>query len=136
MAVDLPNYFFRTRDAGASVFRVDTGNRHRRIEMEQIATIVMRTGEVRAHGDRKLSDEDKEAIKTWIADREETLEWRKMDDILRHIDQLHHTAHWVQSTATNEQLDMVTDTLLMAMHDLRTVLVRKKAERVLDQGKN
>ncbi len=136
MAVDLPNYFFRTRDAGAAVFRVDTANRHRRIEMEQIATIVMRTGEVRAHGDRKLSGEDKEAIKTWIADREETLEWRKMDDILRHIDQLHHTAHWVQSTATDEQLDMVTDTLLMAMHDLRTVLVRKKAERVLDEGKN
>lgn len=136
MAVDLPNYFFRTRDTGASVFRVDTGNRHRRIEMEQIATIVMRTGEIRAHGDRKLSEEDRAAIKTWIADRQETLEWRKMDDILRHVDQLHHTAHWVQSSASDDQLDMVTDTLLMAMHDLRTVLVRKKAERLLNDGKD
>ncbi len=134
MAVDLPEYFFRTRDTGASVFRVDTGNRHRRIEMDQIATVLMRTGEIRAHGDRKLTDEDKAAIKTWIADRRETLDWRQMDDILRAIDHLHHTAHWTQSQATDEQLEMVTDSLLMAMHDLRTVLVRKKAERMLGEN--
>lgn len=132
MAVDLPEYYFRTRDTGASVFRVDTGNRHRRIEMDQIATIAMRTGEIRAHGDRNLTDEDKAAIKTWIADRQETLDWRQMDDILRTIDHLHSTAHWTQSKATDEQLEMVTDTLLMAMHDLRSVLVRKKAERMLE----
>ena len=47
MVADLPDYFFRTRDGGASVFRVDSNNRHRRIEMEQIASINMRTGEVR-----------------------------------------------------------------------------------------
>jgi len=28
-------------------------------------------------------------------------------------------------------LEQVTDNLLMAMHDLRTVLVRKKADRLL-----
>jgi hypothetical protein len=37
----------------------------------------------------------------------------------------------VQSRATDAQLDEVTDTLLLAMHDLRTVLVRKKAERLM-----
>jgi hypothetical protein len=36
----------------------------------------------------------------------------------------------VQSRATGEQLDAVTDTLLLAMHDLRSVLVRKKADRL------
>ena len=30
-----------------------------------------------------------------------------------------------------EQLDLITDAMLLSMHDLRTVLVRKKADRVL-----
>jgi len=127
MVVHVPEYFFRTRDGGASVFRVDGDNRHGRLDMDQIATINMRTGDVRPNGDRVLTAEDHEAINTWIADRKETLEWRQMDDILRTIDQMNATAHWAQSKATDEQLDMVTDTLLMAMHDLRSVLVRKKA---------
>ncbi len=37
---------------------------------------------------------------------------------------------WAQSKATDEQLEDVTDRLLLAMHDLRTVLVRKKADRL------
>jgi hypothetical protein len=41
------------------------------------------------------------------------------------------TTQWVQSRATEEQLDVITDVLLLAMHDLRSVLVRKKAERLL-----
>ena len=32
---------------------------------------------------------------------------------------------------SDDALEQVTDSLLMAMHDLRTVLVRKKAERLL-----
>ncbi len=41
------------------------------------------------------------------------------------------TAQWVQSRATEAQLDEVTEALLMAMFDLRSVLVRKKAERLM-----
>jgi hypothetical protein len=37
----------------------------------------------------------------------------------------------VQSKANNEQLEAVTDQLLLAMHDLRSTLVRKKADRLL-----
>ena len=134
MVADLTDYFFRTRDGGASVFRVDGNNRHRRIEMEQIASINMRTSEVRPNGDRELSSEDLHAINTWIADRRETLDWRQMDDILRTVDQLNATAHWAQSKASDEQLEAVTDTLLMAMHDLRSVLVRRKANALADKG--
>ena len=133
MVADLPDYFFRTRDGGASVFRVDSNNRHRRIEMEQIASINMRTGEVRPNGDRELFAEDLQAIDAWMADRKETLEWREMDDILRTVDQINATAHWAQSSATDAQLESVTDTLLMAMHDLRSVLVRKKAAALADK---
>ena len=130
MAGDLPEFYFRVRDGGATVFRVDTTNRHRRIEMDQIASVSMRSGDIRPAGDRTLSTEEEDAIKTWIADRQETLDWRRIDDILRTVDHLNATAHWAQSQASDEELNTVTDSLLMAMHDLRTVLARKQAERL------
>jgi len=133
MSIEVPEYFFRSRDIGATVFRVDGNNRHRRLEMEQIAIINVRTGEVKPHGERMLVAADLQAIDTWMADRKETLEWRETDDILRTVDRINETAHWAQSKATDEQLEMVTDTLLMALHDLRSVLVRKKANALSPQ---
>lgn len=130
MSADLPDYYFRVRENGATVFRVDTENRQRRIEMEQIATINIRNGEVKPHGDRKLTETDIAEITDWIAERSHLLALREVDDILRTVDHLNLTAQWVQSRASDGQLDQVTDSLLLAMHDLRTVLVRKKAERL------
>jgi hypothetical protein len=131
MAGDLPDYYFRVRDNGALVFRVDTETRQRRIEMDQIATINIRNGEVKPHGDRRLTEADMAAITDWMTQRSALLATREVDDILRAIDHLNLTAQWVQSRATDDQLDAVTDTLLLAMHDLRSVLVRKKADRLM-----
>ncbi len=131
MAGDLPDYYFRIRENGALVFRVDTENRQRRIEMDQIATINIRNGEVKPHGDRKLTPEDIEEIQGWIAQRSHQLAAREVDDILRAIDHMNLTTQWVQTRASDEQLEQVTDALLMAMHDLRSVLVRKKADRLM-----
>ena len=39
MPGDLPDYYFRIRDNGATVFRVDTENRQRRMELEEIAVV-------------------------------------------------------------------------------------------------
>jgi hypothetical protein len=58
MAAELPDYYFRVRENGAAVFRVDTENRQRRIEMDQIAVINIRNGEVKPHGERTLSETD------------------------------------------------------------------------------
>jgi uncharacterized protein (UPF0305 family) len=69
-----------------------------------------------------------------MEERQAVLAHRDIDDILRAVDYLNTTAHWAQSRATDEQLDQVTDALLMAMHDLRTVLVRKKADRLTRDG--
>ena len=44
---------------------------------------------------------------------------------------VNQTAQWAQSRASDDQLDAVTDALLLAMHDLRSVLVRKRADRLL-----
>jgi len=130
MSSELPDYYFRVRDNGAFVFRVDTENRQRRIEMDQIAVVNIRNGEIKPHGDRALSEADLAEIKRWMADRANLLARRDIDDIHRAVDYLNTTTHWAQSRATDAQLEDVTDALLLAMHDLRTVLVRKKADRL------
>ncbi|WP_417523145.1 hypothetical protein [Marinovum sp.] len=131
MSSALPEYYFRVRDNGALVFRIDTGNRHRRIEMEQIAVVNVRNGEVKPQGGRALTPADRAEIDRWVAERRLLLEAREVDDILRTVDHLNQTAQWAQSRASAEELDLVGDALLLAMHDLRTVLVRKKADRLL-----
>lgn len=135
MSTKLPEYYFRTRDNGAAVFRVDTENRQRRIEMDQIAIVNIRNGKIKPHGERKLTNDDVGAIRDWMEDRVKTLAWRDIDDILRTVDHLNLTTQWAQSRATPEQLDEVMDSLLLAMHDLRSVLVRKKAESLMSDDK-
>ncbi|UWR59335.1 hypothetical protein [Phaeobacter inhibens] len=136
MSTALPDYYFRVRENGAFVFRIDSENRQRRLEMDQIAVVKLRNGEIRPHGDRSLSPEDLSAIRDWMAQRSRTLAARDMDDIHRAIDHLNLTAHWAQSKASDEQLDEITDQMLLAMHDLRSVLVRKKADRLLKAAKD
>lgn len=131
MSAELPDYYFRVRDNGAFVFRIDTENRQRRIEMDQIAVVNIRNGEIKPHGDRTLSETDLAEIKAWMAERTALLARRDIDDIHRAVDYLNTTTHWAQSKATEDQLEQVTDTLLLAMHDLRSVLVRKKADRMM-----
>lgn len=128
---DLPPYYFRVRDQGAQVFRVEAENRARRLELEPLALVNLRSGEVKPQGERVLSADDIAAIEAWIAERRTVLASREIDDILRTVDHLNHTAHWAQSRATDAQLEAVTDALLLAMHDLRGVLARKKADRIL-----
>lgn len=131
MAQDLPEYYFRVRENGAAVFRVDTENRQRRIEMDQIAVVNIRNGEVKPQGDRVLTQQDIATIQDWIETRSALLAKRDIDDIHRAVDYLNITTQWVQSKASDEQLEDVTDALLLAMHDLRSVLVRKKADRLM-----
>ncbi len=99
--------------------------------MDQIAVVNIRNGEIKPHGDRTLSEDDIEVIRDWMAERQEVLAHRDIDDIHRAVDYLNLTAQWAQSRATEDQLENVTDALLLAMHDLRAVLVRKKADRLM-----
>ena len=130
MADPLPPYYFRIRENGAAVYRVEAENRMRRLDMDEIAVVNLRNGTVKPHGDRALDEADMAAIRAWMAERQAVLARREVDDILRTIDHLNLTAQWAQAKASPEQLEAVTDALLLAMHDLRSVLVRKKAERL------
>lgn len=134
MSGDLPEFYFRIRENGATVFKVDTENRQRRIEMEEIANVNVKNGNVKPHGDRKLSADELSAINGWLAERQAILAKRDIEDIHRAIDHMNLTTQWAQSRATDAQLEDVTDRLLLAMHDLRSVLVRKKADRLLADG--
>lgn len=131
MSGDLPAHYFRIRENGAAVFRVDTENRQRRIELEEIAFVNTRNGNIKLHGDAQLTEADRAAIAEWLAARQAELAAREVDDILRAIDHLNLTTHWAQTRASDEALEAVTDRLLLAMHDLRGVLVRRKAERLM-----
>ncbi len=133
MGSDLPDYYFRIRDNGAAVFRVDAENRQRRIELEEIAFVNVRNGNVKPHGDRVLDAADQSAIAGWLAARQAEVARREVDDIHRAIDHLNLTAHWAQTRASDEALEEVTDRLLLAMHDLRSVLVRRKADRLMKE---
>ena len=66
-----------------------------------------------------------------MTERTELLVERDINDIYRAVDYLNLTTQWAQAKASDEQLEEVTEDLLLAMHDLRYVLVRKKEDRSL-----
>lgn len=134
MTGELPEFYFRVRENGAAVFRVDSENRHRRIELQEIAVVNIRNGQIKRHGERELSEAEMQAIQDWIKARRERLAAREVDDLHRTIEQLNLTAQWVQARAEDADLEEITDALLMAMHDLRAVLVKRRADRALGKG--
>lgn len=131
MTLSLPNLFFRVKENGATVFRVTTETRQNRLDMTQIASVNVRNGEIRAQGNKEITGDERAEMEAWIETRRAVLEARHMDDVHRTVDFLNQTAQWVQSKATDDELEEVTDTLLLTMHDLRSLLVRKKADRVM-----
>ena len=130
MAEKPDSLYFRVRDNGATVFRVDTENRQRRIKMDQIAVANVNNGQIKPHGDAPPTEVEMQAIEAWLRTRKATLDERSIDDIFRAVDHLNLTTHWAQTKASDAELERFTDRLLMAMHDLRMVLVRKKADRM------
>lgn len=125
---EVPEYYFRVRDTGAFVFHINPETRMKRIEMTQIAVVNVRNGEVKPHGDYQLNDQDRSAIETWLSARRKTLRARKLEDVIRLADDINLATVWLQQSAERAELDEVAERLLLAMHDLRTVLVRKLAQ--------
>lgn len=128
-----PGLHFRVRENGASVYRVDLQNRSRRMDLEHIAAINMRNGEVKPTGKAEITNTELKAMQDWLSERQTVLAEREMEDIRRTIEQIGATAHWVQTKATPEQLEDITDQMLLSLFDLRQILVRKKSERMSDR---
>ena len=85
----------------------------------------------KSHGERTLPEGDLARIQTWMEERATVLAHRDIDDIHRAVDYLNLTIQRVQSKARADQLEAVTDALILAMHDLRSTLVRQKADRLM-----
>jgi len=126
--------YFRLRENGASVFRVADAARTRRLEMDLIAAVNLRKGEVKPHRGAVLSDAEQAEIAEWMALRKDVLAARDFDEICRTVEHLNRAAHWAQSGATDAQLEAICDDLLLAMHDLRAVLVRRQARMLRKRG--
>ena len=131
---DLPEFYFRVRETGATVYRVDAENRQRRLELEPIAVANIRNDQIRAQGDHALTEAETAAIRAWMATRRAELAARARDDARRTIDQLNAVTQWAQARASAEEIDAVAEGLLLAMHDLRGVIVRRKAEGLTRPG--
>ncbi len=129
MADELPRFHYRVRPHGVQVFRVTQG-RTRRTELEPVALVLPDRAEMRPRKDAQLSDAEKSEIEAWMQDRIALEAARQLDDVLRLVDQLGKTTHWAQTRAGASELDAVTDPLMLAMHDLRAILVRKRSERL------
>ena len=72
MISPLPELYFRLRDGGASVFRMVDDARNGRLDMEQVATINLRSGEARLGKGKTLSESEQATVDDWIADRRES----------------------------------------------------------------
>ena len=136
MISPLPELYFRLRDGGASVFRMVDDARNGRLDMEQVATINLRSGEVRLGKDKTLSESEQTTVDAWIADRRESQPWRRLDRAMQVIEDINQTAHWAQTEASDKDLEGVSDALFLAMHDLRQVLVRRAADRMSEKAKD
>ena len=124
----LPDLYFRIRENGAAVFRVRTDRQTARLDLQQVAVVNVKNGDIKAQD--TLSDTEQSQIEDWLSNRQNVQSARDLDDIHRAVDQINILAQWAQSKATDEQLEDVTDALLLSIHDLRSVLVRKKADRL------
>lgn len=136
MISPLPELYFRLRDGGASVFRMVDDARNGRLDMEQVATINLRSGEVRLGKGKTLSESEQATVDAWIADRRESQPWRRLDRAMQVIEDINQTAHWAQTEASDKDLEGVSDALFLAMHDLRQVLVRRAADRMSEKAKD
>ena len=124
----LPDLYFRLRENGAQVFRVDAENRQGRLDLDPLAFANVRNGEIRVQGSRELGETERAEIETWIAARQALLASRESEEIVRCIEAINHAAHWAQTEASDAEIEAVAGDLLLTMHDLRAVLVRRQAE--------
>jgi hypothetical protein len=130
----LPPLYFRRRGDGAQVFRVHRNARDRRVEMEPLARLRPGTGDIHPQGGRVVSPGEEAAIRDWMRAEARPETVGGADDVARTVALLGCTAHWAQAVASDDEIDALADELLLAMQDLRGVLVRRKAAQIERKG--
>lgn len=117
-------YYFRPRPGGAMLLRIAYDPRLRRSEMHRVAGVNAKTRAVDVTAGHDLTEAERALIDDWLA-KGNTLK----GDAAKVVEQIGHIAHWAQFRASPDELATATEELLLAMQDLREVLVRKSAQR-------
>jgi len=124
--------YFRIKDNGATVFRINDETRQRRLNLQPIAEANVRNGDIKLRKDVILTDAETTEIKRWLDARSAELAAREIDQARLTIEHLNATANWISSKPDPAAAEAMNEDLLMAMHDLRAAIVRFKS-KMLDQ---
>jgi hypothetical protein len=117
-------YYFRVRPGGAMLLRIDHDPRLRRSRMSRVAGIDLSARAVLPSDAPNLTDEEAALIRDWL-DKGNGLSGKGAEAVA----QIGHIAHWAHFIARPDELAQATEELLLAMQDLREVLVNKAAQR-------
>ena len=116
--------YYRHRRNGVIVFRMEVANRQRRIELNQIATISS-DGEITPHARRTPTEAELTEIRAWWTDWTSRGDENPLNETEAFLVELNRFTDWVQRHAPDAQVDAHSDPLLMALLDLRQVVVRR-----------
>ena len=119
--------YFRHRENGVVVFRMEVANRQRRIELNQIASISQK-GEITPHKRRPPTEAEMAEIAAWQTEWAARVEAEDLNTTEKFLVELNQFTDWVQRRADHAEIDAHSDPLLMAILDLRQVVVRRLAE--------
>ena len=119
--------YFRHRENGIVVFRMEVANRQRRIELNQIATI-SRDGDITPHKRRAPTEAEMAEIAKWLSDWQARADAEQLNETEKFLVELNRFTDWVQRRAEHAEIDAHSDPLLMAILDLRQVVVRRLSE--------
>jgi hypothetical protein len=120
--------YFRIRETGALVFRPEEDARTRRLELRLVARVNLGKELVRPQPGVTLSDAETARIEAWIAARRAILAARGAERALRLVEEMNAVADWLAATATPGEAEAAAAPLLMAMHDLRATILRRKED--------
>ena len=124
----LPELYFRHKENGAAVFRIEAQNPGGALAFRSIGSINMRQKEFRPQNSATISDQELQKIDEWIVQQTElrsSLSFRRAAALPV---ELNYAADWVQRHASDDEFTQLTDTLLWAMFDLRQAIVRRHAD--------
>lgn len=120
--------YFRIKDNGATVFRREEDERLRRLDLSPIAEANVRNGAIKPRKDTAISPAETAEIEAWLAARREVLAAREANAALAAIEAMNAAANWYSGQPDGKAAASAADDVLIAIHDLRSAIVRFKAK--------
>ena len=125
------NLYYRHRKNGVVVFRMEVANRQRRIELNQIASIA-KTGDIIPHKRRPPTEAETAEMSAWWTKYKAREDAEALDGTEAFQIEINRFTEYMQKGASDEEVNAQSDALLMALLDLRQVVVRRLSN--IDSG--